>query len=178
VEADVGQMPISFYRAIEETVLETLKAGVFGWQVIDCQVVLTEVRHSSPSSTAADFRGLTPLVLAEALSHAEIVVCEPVEHFQLEIPSTTLPGMVTLLAKCGASISETLIENSTARLDGMIASIHVQNIRRQLPGLTSGVGIMESTFDHHARLSDPPPRRSHTSANPFNRVEFLAMTRR
>ena len=107
MEADVGQMPISFYRAIEETVLETLKAGVFGWQVIDCQVVLTEVRHSSPSSTAADFRGLTPLVLAETLSHAEIVVCEPVEHFQLEIPSTTLPGIVTLLAKCGASISET-----------------------------------------------------------------------
>lgn len=178
VEADVGQMPISFYRAIEETVLETLKAGVFGWQVIDCQVVLTDVRHSSPSSTAADFRGLTPLVLAEALSHAGMVVCEPVEHFQLEIPSTTLPGMVTLLAKCGASISETFIENSVARLDGMIASIHVQSIRRQLPGLTSGVGIMESTFDHHASLSSSPPLRSRMSANPFNRVEFLTMTRR
>ncbi|AVH43706.1 elongation factor G [Agrobacterium tumefaciens] len=178
VEADVGQMPISFYRAIEETVLETLKAGVFGWQVIDCQVVLTDVRHSSPSSTAADFRGLTPLVLAEALSHAGMVVCEPVEHFQLEIPSTTLPGMVTLLAKCGASISETLIENSVARLDGMIASIHVQSIRRQLPELTSGVGIMESTFDHHASSNSPPPLRSRTSANPFNRVEFLTMTRR
>ncbi|MGV2166198.1 hypothetical protein ACQZ40_07455 [Agrobacterium sp. 16-172Ci] len=86
--------------------------------------------------------------------------------------------MVTLLAKCGASISETLIENSVARLDGMIASIHVQSIRRQLPGLTSGVGIMESTFDHHASSNSPPPLRSRTSANPFNRVEFLTMTRR
>lgn len=143
MEADVGQMPISFYRAIEESVSETLKAGVFGWQVIDCQVVLTEVRHSSPSSTAADFRGLTPLVLAEAFSHSEIVVCEPVEHFQMEIPSTTLPGMVTLLAKCGASISDTLIENSTARLEGKISSIHAQSIRRQLPGLTGGLGTME-----------------------------------
>ncbi|MDR6667968.1 TetM/TetW/TetO/TetS family tetracycline resistance ribosomal protection protein [Rhizobium sp. 1399] len=177
LEADVGQMPISFYRAIEETVSETLKAGVFGWQVIDCQVVLTVVRHSSPSSTAADFRGLTPLVLAEALSQAEMVVCEPVERFQLEVPATTLPVIVTLLAKCGASISETLIESSVARLEGVIASIHVQGIRRQLPGLTSGVGIIESIFDHYTPLSGPSPIRSRTVANPFNRMEFLATTR-
>jgi ribosomal protection tetracycline resistance protein len=178
LEADVGQMPISFYRAIEEMVWETLNAGVFGWQVIDCQVVVTAVRHSSPSSTGADFRGLAPLVLAEALSHAEMVVCEPVEYFRLEVPATTFPVVVTLLAKCGASISGTLIENSVARLEGMIASIHVQGIRRQLPGLTSGVGIMESMFDHHAPLIGPSPLRSRRSANPFNRGEFLAMTRR
>jgi ribosomal protection tetracycline resistance protein len=177
LEADVGQMPISFYRAIEETVAETLKAGVFGWQVIDCHVVLTAVRHSSPSSTAADFRGLTPLVLADALRHADMVVCEPVEHFELEVPAGALPVIVSLLAKCGASISETLIENAAARLEGMIASVHVQGIRRQLPALTSGVGTMDSMFDHHAPSSGPPPLRARGSANPFNRVEFLAMTR-
>jgi ribosomal protection tetracycline resistance protein len=71
-----------------------------------------------------------------------------------------------------------LIENSVARLEGMIASIHVQGIRRQLPGLTSGVGIMKSTFDHHAPLSCLSPLRSRTSTNPFNLAEFLSLTRR
>jgi ribosomal protection tetracycline resistance protein len=106
-----------------------------------------------------------------------MVVCEPVEHFELEVPAGALPVIVSLLAKCGASISETLIENAAARLEGMIASVHVQGIRRQLPALTSGVGTMDSMFDHHAPSSGPPPLRARGSANPFNRVEFLAMTR-
>jgi ribosomal protection tetracycline resistance protein len=50
LEADVGQMPISFYGAIEETVSDALKAGLYGWQVIDCHVVLTAVGQSSPST--------------------------------------------------------------------------------------------------------------------------------
>ena len=177
LEADVGQMPISFYRAIEETVLEALKAGFYGWQVIDCHVVLTAVGQSSPATTAADFRGLTPLVLAEALSRAEVVVCEPVEHFRLQVPATTLPLLITLLAKCGASISETVIEDAVARLQGMIASIHVQSVRHQLPGLTGGAGVMETSFDHHAPLSGAPPSRSRSSLSPFNRAEYLARIR-
>ncbi|CDZ57213.1 GTP-binding protein [Neorhizobium galegae] len=60
LEVDVGQMPASFYRAVEDTVSETLKQGLFGWQVIDCHVAMIAARHSSPVSTAADFRQLTP----------------------------------------------------------------------------------------------------------------------
>jgi ribosomal protection tetracycline resistance protein len=167
LEADVGQMPISFYRAIEETVSNALNAGSYGWQVIDCRIVLTAVGQSSPSTTAADFRGLTPLVLAEALSKAEVVVCEPIEHFWLEVPAATLPVLITLLAKCSASMSETVIEDAVARLQGMIASTHVQSIRRQLPGLTGGTGVMETAFDHHAPLSGSPLRRSRMSISPM-----------
>ncbi len=177
LEAEVGQMPISFYRAIEETVTDVLKAGVYGWQVVDCDVVLTAVGQSSPSTTAADFRGLTPLVLAQALSQAEVVVCEPVEQFRLHAPSTALPVLITLLAKCGAAISDTVVEDAVVRLDGTVASIHVQNIRRQLPGITGGAGTMETAFDHHAPLNGSPPIRNRSSGSPFNRVEYLSAMR-
>ncbi|WP_432431556.1 GTP-binding protein [Rhizobium leguminosarum] len=99
LEVDVGQMPASFYRAVEETVFETLKQGVFGWQVIDCHVAMTAARHSSPASTAADFRQLTPWVLADALSAAQTVLCEPIDRFHLEAPAESLSGLLTLLAK-------------------------------------------------------------------------------
>lgn len=49
LEVDVGQMPISFYRAVEDTVFEALKAGLYGWQVIDCHVAVTALERSSPS---------------------------------------------------------------------------------------------------------------------------------
>jgi ribosomal protection tetracycline resistance protein len=96
-----GRMPAAFYKAVEETVIETLTQGIHGWQVTDCIVTMTDAgywpRQSSAhggfdknvSSTARDFRQLTPLVLMDALKDAGVVVCEPVHSFTLEVPEDT-----------------------------------------------------------------------------------------
>ncbi|ARM89085.1 translation elongation factor/tetracycline resistance protein [Rhizobium sp. CIAT894] len=173
LEVDVGQMPVAFYRAVEETVFETLKQGVFGWQVIDCHVAMTAARHSSPASTAADFRQLTPWVLASALSAAQTVVCEPFDRFHLEAPVESLSSVLTLLAKSAAATTDSVIADGVARLEGTLASQMVRSVQQQLPGLTSGAGTMETAFDHYAPISGPPRRRSRSGPDPFNPVEYL-----
>ncbi|KQW50442.1 MULTISPECIES: TetM/TetW/TetO/TetS family tetracycline resistance ribosomal protection protein [unclassified Ensifer] len=173
LEVDVGQMPASFYRAVEETVFETLRQGIFGWQVIDCHVAMTAARHSSPSSTAADFRQLTPWVLATALSTAKTVVCEPIDQFYLEAPSQTLGGLLTLLAKSGAVTKESIVADGVARLEGHVASEKVQGIQQQLPGLTSGMGTLETSFHHYAPAADPQRSRKRSGVDPFNGREYL-----
>ncbi|WP_428427932.1 GTP-binding protein [Pararhizobium sp.] len=178
LEVDVGQMPASFYRAVEDTVLETLKQGVFGWQVIDCHVAMTAAKHSSPSSTAADFRQLTPLVLAAALSAAQTVICEPVDHIDIEAPVSALNGLLTLLAKAGASMTDTVIANGVVRLEGTVASAKTQSFQQQLPGLTSGMGTMVATFDHYAPISAPQRLRPRSGPDPFNITEYLLRMRR
>jgi ribosomal protection tetracycline resistance protein len=178
LEVDVGQMPASFYRAVEDTVIETLKQGISGWQVIDCHVAMTAARHHAPSSTAADFRQLTPWVLALALSAAQTVVCEPVDHFDLEAPVEALSRLLTLLAKSGAITRDTVVAKGVARLDGTIVSAMVQNIQQQLPGLTSGMGTMETSFHHYAPASAPHRSRQRSGANPFNGRDYLLRLRR
>ncbi|MBY5633395.1 TetM/TetW/TetO/TetS family tetracycline resistance ribosomal protection protein [Rhizobium leguminosarum] len=173
LEVDVGQMPAAFYRAVEETVFETLKQGVFGWQVIDCHVAMTAARHSSPASAAADFRQLTPWVLATALSAAETVICEPVDGFHLEAPAESLSGVLTLLGKSAAVTTGSVIADGVARLEGTLASQMVQSVHQQLPGLTSGVGTMETGFDHYALMAGPPRLRRRSGPDPFNPVEYL-----
>jgi len=177
LEVDVGQMPASFYRAVEETVFDTLKEGIFGWQIIDCHVAMTAARQSSPATTAADFRKLTPLVLATALTSAQTVVCEPVDRFHLEVPTATLTGILTLLAKSGASTTESVIAAGTARLEGTAASAMIQGIQKQLPGLSSGTGILDHSFDHYAPTAGPPRLRQRSGANPFDRANYLERIR-
>ncbi|NKK98393.1 GTP-binding protein [Rhizobium leguminosarum bv. viciae] len=173
LDVDVGQMPASFYRAVEETVFETLKQGVFGWQVIDCHVAMTAARHSSPASTAADFRQLTPWVLATALSAAQTVICEPIDRFHLEAPAESLSGVLTLLAKSAATMTDSVIADGMARLEGTMASAMIQSVQQQLPGLTSGVGTMETSFDHYAPMAGPPRSRQRSGPDPFKPVEYL-----
>ncbi|MBB4441122.1 MULTISPECIES: elongation factor G [Rhizobium] len=173
LEVDVGQMPASFYRAVEETVFETLKQGIFGWQVIDCHVAMTAARHSSPASTAADFRQLTPWVLADALSAAQTVLCEPIDRFHLEAPAESLSGLLTLLAKSAATMTDSVIADGMARLEGTMASAMIQSVQQQLPGLTSGAGTMETSFDRYAPMAGPPRSRQRSGPDPFKPVEYL-----
>ncbi len=172
-EVDLGQMPASFYRAVEETVFDTLKHGVFGWQVTDCHVAMTAARHSSPSSTTADFRQLTPWVLAAALTEAQTFVCEPIDHFNLEAPAASMTRLVTLLAKAGAITRNSVISGGMARLEGTITSRSVQGVQQQVPGLTGGMGAMETSFSHYTRADNPPPPRRRSGADPFNERDYL-----
>ena len=79
---EAGSMPAAFFTAVEEVVRSTLAQRLLGWSVVDCVVTMTRSGYwprqshmhqkfdTSMSSTAGDFRNLTPLVLAEALRRA------------------------------------------------------------------------------------------------------------
>ena len=178
LEVDPGQMPSGFYRAVEEAVHETLKHGLFGWQVIDCHVAMTDVRHRAPMTTAADFRELTPLVLAEALRNAVPVVCEPIQRFHLDLPVAALGAMLPLLARAHAVTGTSIVVGNAIQLDGEIPAAQVHSIQQLLPGLTGGEGILECSFDHFAPVSGVPPTRHPTGPDPFNRETYLHRVQR
>lgn len=178
LDVSLGLMPTGFYRAIEETVHEVLRQGVSGWQVIDCHVTVTKAGQKAPMTAAADFRQLTPLVLAAALAEAKTVVCEPVSRFYLDLPASMVGAMVTALAQVGAVVTDTAIDESMARLEGTIAAAMVHAMQQQLPGLTGGAGAMECVFDHYAPISGTARTRIRSGPDPFHRMDYLIALRR
>jgi hypothetical protein len=38
-------MPLAFFKVTEETVRETLRQGLFGWEVTDCVITLTHTGY-------------------------------------------------------------------------------------------------------------------------------------
>ena len=178
LEVDPGEMPAGFYRAVEEAVHETLQQGVHGWQVIDCHVAMTEVKHRAPESSAADFRQLTPLVLAEALRRAGTLVCEPIQHFELELPSDALGPTLQMLGRAGATIETTAVEKSGARLEGEIRAACLNQVQQQLPGLTGGEGALHAGFDHYRPVAGDAPSRARSGPDPFDRRIYLHRVQR
>lgn len=178
LDVSLGLMPTGFYRAIEETVQEVLKQGVSGWQVIDCHVTVTKAGQHAPMTTAADFRHLTPLVLAAALAEARTVVCEPVSRFYLDLPASMVGTLVTALAQAGAVVTDTAVGEDMARLEGTIAAAMVHGMQQQLPALTGGAGAMECVFDHYAPVSGTARTRPRSGPDPFNRMDYLIALRR
>ena len=180
-----GTMPPSFFAAVEDTVKETLHQGIYGWQVTDCTVTMTHsgywARQSSAhggfdksmSSTAGDFRNLTPLVLLSALEQAGTMVHEPIHRFRLEHPADTLGPVFAALARLRAVPQTPEMQGLTCTLEGEIPAARVHELEQQLPALTRGEGVLlECAFDGYEPVPGTIPTRPRSDHNPLNRKEY------
>ncbi|MEU2432952.1 translation factor GTPase family protein [Streptomyces sp. NPDC007861] len=183
---ELGSMPYAFFKATEESVRETLRQGLHGWQIPDCTVTLTHcgyyprqshahaVFDKSMSSTGGDFRGLAPLVLTDALREAGTRVHEPLHRFRLEAPADTLAAVLSALARHRAVPLTTEARGTAYALEGEIPAARIHGLEQQLPGLTRGEGVLECAFERYAPVADGTvPSRPRTDHNPLDRKEYL-----
>ena len=176
LQVDARTLPLYLYKTaesftehMEHYVLEALRQGLSGWQVTDCTVTVTRCTYSipdgppsrrGPPSTAADFRKLTPLVVRQALEQARTVVCEPILQVTLEIPAETLGTVLAAVARLGGAVETRSVQGTLASAETTLPAARVQDLQRQLAGLTGGEGVLESSFAGYQPVSgDPPARR-------------------
>jgi ribosomal protection tetracycline resistance protein len=159
----------SFSEHMDEYVRDALREGLRGWKVTDCVVTMTRCMYSvadgppsrrGPTSTAADFRKLTPLVLRQALESAGTVVCEPIVRVSLEVPTPSLGAVMPALIRLGGTVETPSADGELSTLDAVLPVGRADELQRQLAGLTGGEGVLESTFAGHQPVSgDHPTRR-------------------
>ena len=173
-EAQWGLMPAGFYRAVEESALQTLQQGLYGWKVTDCAVFLTMIDYERPVTVAAHFRHLTPMLVMRALHQAGTRVFEPCNTFEVEVPSDVLGAVMGYLATHEAEISKS--EQSgpdTWLITGEIPVRLVQEVTIALPGLSRGEGALISYPGSDRLLRGEPPVRERTDGNPLNYEEYM-----
>ncbi len=174
LDVELGSMPLSYFTAVEEAVRATFAAGgLHGWRVEDCRVTMTHSGYwakqssghaafdKSMSSTARDFRELTPVVLRRALTAAGTVVCEPVHRFRLEAPADVLGILLPALGALGGIPDPPELRGDDCVVTGELPAARVHALRVRLPTLTRGEGLLETTFARYCavRGSRSPKRR-------------------
>jgi ribosomal protection tetracycline resistance protein len=166
--------PEAFSAQMEAFVHEALVEGLAGWQVTDCRVTMTDCGYASPVTSAADYRRLTQLVLMTALEQAGTWVCEPLTDLTLEVPSSTAPGVVSVLGQLGGRVRGQFSTNGLSTIDAVLPVARVRSIQNRLPGLSMGEGILETRFGGYQPIGSNPPRRPRTTPSPLDREAWLA----
>ncbi len=168
-------VPLYIYKRIElfadamsRYVGEVLEHGRFGWQVVDCKVTMIESLYAIPDgpparqgrSTAADFRKATPIVVKKALAACGTVVCEPVVRARVEVPTASVGAVSAAVARLDGRVELASLPSELAMLETVLPVLRAQELQRLLPGLTSGEGVLESSFEgYRAVAGDQPVRR-------------------
>jgi ribosomal protection tetracycline resistance protein len=171
----------NFTVAMEQYVRQTLREGRYGWQVTDCDVTMLHcgyaVADGPPSrrgdSRSTDFRHLTPIVLMAALDDAGTVVCEPTVRASLEVPAWSTSGVLAALGRLGAVVRSQSVRTELTTIEAVVPAGSLRQLQAQLPPLTAGDGVLESTFDSYRPVPGDPPCRARSSADPRRRKEYL-----
>lgn len=166
LDVDVRLVPIYIYKTpdafidlMRQYVREALREGLFGWQVTDCTVTVTDCGYRSPGTTAADFRKLTPIVLMQALERALTVVCEPIVRTKLEAPAVTLGAVMAALGRLAATVEAQSLRGGLSTIETVLPAARAHELQRQLAGLTGGEGVLESSFAGYQPVNDEQPTR-------------------
>ena len=171
LDMDVRLLPLYIYKTTDmftqhmtRYVCQALQEGLYGWEVTDCVVTMVDCGYRAPGTTAADFRRLTPIVLMRALEQAQTGVCEPTVRVRLEIPTDALGTVVPVLARFGAGVETTFSQRELSVIEAVVPAARAHDLQRQLPALTGGEGVLESTFAGHQPVSGEQPTRRHSSS--------------
>jgi ribosomal protection tetracycline resistance protein len=180
LEIPFGALPVSYHKAVEDAVYETLQQGLYGWPVTDCTVTVTHcIRlRDFGASTAAEHRNLTPLVLMDALSRAGTIVCEPIQRFHVECPADTSSALTRELARLSGVALTTTSRGGWCVMEGEIPAAQLHALQQQLPEVTRGEGVLEATFGDYRAVHGRFPTRPRSDANPLNRKEYLLHVKR
>jgi ribosomal protection tetracycline resistance protein len=170
LDVDVRSVPMYVYKTtgnfaamMTQYVTQALREGPHGWQVTDCTVTMFDCAYISPSTTAAHFRKLTPLVLMAALDQAGTVVCEPMIRVSLEIPAGTVGSVLAAVARLGGTAGTSALQADLAVLETLLPAVRAQELQRQLPGLTSGEGVAETSFGGYRPVVAAPAEQAQSS---------------
>ncbi|EPC06237.1 elongation factor G [Bacillus cereus] len=170
---ELGSLPLAFHKAIGDTVFQSLKQGLYGWEVTDIIVTLTHTGYASPVTTASDFRNLTPLVLMDALKQAETCVYEPLNEFELTVPEHAISTTMYKLAAIPATFAEPILNNDSYQLTGSLPVAKTEDFKRMLHSFTEGEGFFTTKPGGFTKLTAPFPTRKRVDYNPLNRKAYL-----
>ncbi len=177
LDVDPRLIPLYIYKtaghftdAMTQYVRHACEKGRYGWQVTDIAVTMTDCNYyigdgatkrvlPTPRTTAADFRKLTPLVLAEALQQAGTVVCQPMASVCLELPAPRTGDVLSALARLGAATETPRVDAELAVVTAMLPTAQVRSLQEQLPGLTGGEGVLDAGFGGYEPVRGSFPRR-------------------
>jgi ribosomal protection tetracycline resistance protein len=177
----------AFMEHMDEYVRLALTEGLHGWQVTDCVITVTKIAYSladgppsrrGPMPTTRDMKRLTPIVLMHALEQAGTAVCEPVFRIAAEVPTEAIGPMLAALGRLGAGATTPSARGELSVLEATLPASRVQELRRQLPGLTGGEGVLDAEFAGYQPVSGEPPTRKRLTPDPRNLQEYLAQVGR
>jgi elongation factor G len=148
-----GAVPRKFIPAVGEAAEEATRKGPLGNPVVDITVTLHDGAFHSVDSSDMAFATATRMAMQEALSKAEPVVLEPVDHVTILVPQDGTAAAQRLLSgRRGQILGYAEKEDWPGwdEVQALVPEAELHDLIIELRSLTMGLGTYTRRFDHLA----------------------------
>jgi elongation factor G len=150
-----GVVPRNYIPAVEEGVIDALKHGPLGFQVVDVHVALVDGSYHTVDSSDQAFRTAGRIGIVEGLPQCHPVLLEPIHQVEIVCPSEATAKVNAILSGRRGQI---LGFDTREGWDGwdtvraQMAEAEIGDLIIELRSATAGVGSFTFKFDHMAEL--------------------------
>jgi elongation factor G len=151
-----GVVPSNYIPSVEEGVIDGLKQGPLGFQVVDVAVKLIDGSYHSVDSSDMAFRTAGRIGIAEALPQCNPVLLEPIHLVEITCPSEATAKINALMSGRRGQILGFDTREGWQGWDVVRAKmpeVEIGNLIVEIRSATAGVGSYTTKFDHMAELT-------------------------
>ena len=151
-----GVVPRNYIPSVEEGVINGLKHGPLGFQVVDIAVKLVDGSYHDVDSSDMAFQLAGRLAMTEGLPQCQPVLLEPIYQVEIVCPSEAAAKMNALMSGHRGQI---LGFDTREGWDGwdivkvQMPEAEIGNLIIEVRSATAGVGSFTFKFDHMAELT-------------------------
>jgi len=154
-----GVVPRNYIPSVEEGVIDALKHGPLGFQVVDVAVALIDGSYHSVDSSDMAFRIAGRIGITEALPQCQPVLLEPIHTVEIVCPSEASTKINAILSGRRGQILGFDTREGWEGWDvvrGMMPESEIGDLIIEVRSATAGVGTFTYKFDHMAELTGKP----------------------
>jgi elongation factor G len=154
-----GVVPRNYIPSVEEGVIDALKHGPLGFQVVDVSVALIDGSYHAVDSSDMAFRIAGRIGITEALPQCNPVLLEPIHMVEIVCPSEASAKINAIMSGRRGQI---LGFDTREGWDGwdvvraMMPETEIGDLIIEVRSATAGVGSFSFKFDHMAELTGKP----------------------
>jgi elongation factor G len=151
-----GAVPRNYIPSVEEGVIEALKHGPLGFQVVDVGVTLTDGSYHAVDSSDMAFRQAGRIGIHDGLPQASPVLLEPIHMVEIVCPTDATAKINAILSGRRGQILGFDTREGWSGWDSvkaMMPESEIGDLIIEVRSATAGVGTFTSKFDHMAELT-------------------------
>ena len=151
-----GAVPRNYIPSVEEGVIDALKHGPLGFQVVDVAVTLTDGSYHTVDSSDMAFRQAGRIGVHDALPQAQPVLLEPIHLVEIVCPTDATAKINAILSGRRGQILGFDTREGWAGWDAvkaMMPESEIGDLIIEIRSATAGVGTFTAKFDHMAELT-------------------------
>jgi elongation factor G len=154
-----GVVPRNYIPSVEEGVIDALKHGPLGFQVVDIAVALVDGSYHAVDSSDMAFRIAGRIGITEALPQCQPVLLEPIHMVEISCPSEASAKINAILSGRRGQILGFDTREGWQGWDmvrAMMPESEIGDLIIEVRSATAGVGSFTYKFDHMAELTGKP----------------------